>query len=84
VEAGKDVYLEKPISLRVADGLCMADAVRRAHRVVQVGSQRRSNPLFHEAAAIRQSGSAGDVRLALESQRTGRRVVWDAAKRQMV
>ncbi len=35
VEAGKDVYLEKPIALRVADGLRMADAVRRARTTWQ-------------------------------------------------
>jgi len=41
--AGKDVYCEKPMSLTVAEGRAMADAVRRYARVFQVGSQRRSS-----------------------------------------
>jgi predicted dehydrogenase len=63
VEAGKDVYQEKPMALRVADSQRMVEAARSHRRVVQVGTQRRSNPLFEEAAAILQSGAAGEVRL---------------------
>jgi predicted dehydrogenase len=63
VEAGKDVYLEKPIALHVDDGFEMVAAVRRNHRVVQVGTQRRSNSMFHEAAGVVQSGALGTVHL---------------------
>ncbi len=63
VEAGKDVYLEKPMALRVADSQLMVEAARRSRRVVQIGTQRRSNPMFQEAAAILESGAAGEIRL---------------------
>jgi predicted dehydrogenase len=63
VEAGKDVYLEKPVALRVDDGQRMAQAVRRTRRVVQVGTQRRSNSLHREAAALLAEGVAGNIRL---------------------
>ena len=42
VEAGKDVYVEKPMAHTIPDGLRMIEAVRRTKRVVQVGMQRRS------------------------------------------
>ncbi|MCX5672586.1 MAG: Gfo/Idh/MocA family oxidoreductase, partial [Planctomycetota bacterium] len=41
-KAGKDIYCEKPMSLTVADGRAMVEAVRRYGRVFQTGSQRRS------------------------------------------
>jgi predicted dehydrogenase len=63
VEAGKDVYVEKPMAHTVADGFRMIEAVRRTKRVVQVGTQRRSYPLFQEARQIMASGRVGTVRL---------------------
>ena len=63
VEASKDVYVEKPMAHTIAEGFQMVDAVRRTKRVVQVGTQRRSNDLFQEARAIVQSGELGEVRL---------------------
>jgi predicted dehydrogenase len=44
VEAGCDVYCQKPISVDVAEGAAMLAAARRHNRVVQVGTQRRSTP----------------------------------------
>jgi len=85
--AGKDAYLEKPIALQVDDGFRMVEAVRRALRVVQVGTQRRSNPLFGEAAGVLQSGAAGEIRLvnswwyntkaAVDSTPLSGRLDWD-------
>ena len=63
VEAGKDVYVEKPMTHTIADGFRMIEAVRRTKRVVQIGTQRRSYPLFQEAKGIMASGQVGRVRL---------------------
>jgi predicted dehydrogenase len=63
VEAGKDVYVEKPLAHTIDDGFKMIEATRRTKRVVQVGTQRRSYDLFQEAADIVHSGALGDVHL---------------------
>src|SRR6266511_3513295 len=49
VEAGADVYVQKPISVDVAEGQAMVAAARRHRKVVQVGTQRRSTPHIMEA-----------------------------------
>ena len=49
VESGADVYVQKPISVDVAEGKAMLDAARKHNRVVQVGTQRRSTPHLVEA-----------------------------------
>jgi predicted dehydrogenase len=49
VEAGADVYVQKPISIDVAEGQAMVAAARQHKRVVQVGTQRRSTPHLIEA-----------------------------------
>ena len=49
VEAGADVYVQKPISVDVAEGQAMLAAARKHKRVVQVGTQRRSTPHLVEA-----------------------------------
>jgi predicted dehydrogenase len=63
VNAGKDVYVEKPMCHEIPEGLVLVDAVRKAKRVVQVGTQRRSMPLFQEIKGIVSSGRLGDIRL---------------------
>jgi predicted dehydrogenase len=60
-QAGKDVYVEKPLSLVVAEGRAMVRAARDARRVVQVGIQRRSSPFCAEAAELVRSGGIGKV-----------------------
>jgi predicted dehydrogenase len=62
-QAGKDVYVEKPLAHKIDEGFAIIDAVRATKRIVQVGTQRRSAPLFQEAKAIVDSGRLGDVRL---------------------
>jgi predicted dehydrogenase len=47
--AGKDVYVEKPLTLFVKEGRWMLKVARRCQRVVQVGTQNRSGPQFHRA-----------------------------------
>ena len=49
VEAGADVYVQKPISVDIAEGQAMLAAARKHNRVVQVGTQRRSTPHLMEA-----------------------------------
>jgi len=63
VHAGKDVYVEKPMAHTPDEGYRIIDAVRKTKRVVQVGTQRRSFPLFHEAKKLMSEGDIGDVRL---------------------
>lgn len=52
VVSGKDVYCEKPLTLTIGEGRRLADAVRRYGRVLQNGSQQRSEVRFHQAAEI--------------------------------
>src|SRR5204863_1476797 len=61
VEAGKDVYVEKPMAHKIDDGFRVIEAVRRTVRVVQVGMQRRSFELFQEGSQLMER--LGDVRL---------------------
>lgn len=49
MEAGADLYLQKPVSMDVAEGKAVLDTARRLGRVVQVGTQRRSTPHLIEA-----------------------------------
>ncbi len=62
-EAGKDVYVEKPMCHTVSEAFQMIDAVRRTKRVVQVGTQRRSYDLFVEGKKVMESGQLGEVKL---------------------
>ena len=61
-QAGKDVYVEKPLAYTIQEGRAIVDAARRYHRVVQVGTQHRSAPHYKEAQGIIQSGALGPVR----------------------
>jgi predicted dehydrogenase len=59
VRAGKDVYLQKPASLTIAEGRALADAVHRSGRIFQIGSQQRSSPQFRYAAELVRNGRIG-------------------------
>jgi len=59
--AGKDVYIEKPMTYRIEDGAKIIEAVRRYNRVLQVGSQGRSSSLQKKAREIVASGQLGKV-----------------------
>jgi predicted dehydrogenase len=61
-EAGKDVYVEKPVIYRLTEGKAMREAVHRTKRIVQCGTQHRSADHIAEAARIVQSGKIGEVR----------------------
>jgi predicted dehydrogenase len=60
-QAGKDVYVEKPLSLCVAEGRRMVEAARKYNRVAQVGLMRRSAPACKEAVGLIRSGELGKV-----------------------
>jgi predicted dehydrogenase len=59
--AGKDVYVEKPLTLFVKEGRWMVDVARRYQRVVQVGTQNRSGPQFARARQFIRDGKLGDM-----------------------
>jgi predicted dehydrogenase len=61
VRAGKDVYLQKPASLTVAEGRQMADAVKASGRIFQIGSQQRSWKQFHRACELVRNGRIGEI-----------------------
>ncbi len=60
-QAGKDVYVEKPLSLTIEEGRRMVSAARKYSRVVQVGTQQRSARHFQVAAQMVREGKIGKV-----------------------
>lgn len=61
MEAGKDVYVEKPLSLTVEQAIECRDAVRRTGRTLQVGPQRTSENRWWEAGKAIKDGKIGPV-----------------------
>ena len=61
VRAGKDVYLQKPASLTIAEGRAMADAVKKSDSILQIGSQQRSWKQFRRACELVRNGRIGDI-----------------------
>lgn len=59
--AGKDVYVEKPMTLFVAEGRWMTNAARRFNRVVQVGTQQRSGEHYLNALKLLGEGHIGKI-----------------------
>jgi len=62
VEAGKDVYLQKPASLTIAEGRVLSNAVHRTGRILQIGSQQRSSTQFRYAAELVRNGRIGELK----------------------
>jgi len=60
-QAGKDVYVEKPLAHNVREGRAIVNAARRSNRIVQAGTQHRSSVHFREVEQIIQSGALGKV-----------------------
>jgi len=63
MNAGKDVYCEKPMTQRLEDGLTMVDAQHKTGRILQVGSQRVSSILYQKARDLYHSGAIGELNL---------------------
>lgn len=59
--AGKDVYVEKPVSATIHEGRQMVKTARRTKRIVQVGTHRRSSVVYKRLAEHVQKGVIGDV-----------------------
>jgi len=60
-QAGKDIYIEKPLTQSIHDGQMVRDAVRKYQRVAQVGTQNRSAPNFQSAIEFLKTGKLGKV-----------------------
>jgi len=61
MKAGKDVYCEKPMTLTIDEGKQMCEVCRDTKRIVQIGTQQRSNQNFIRAIALIRNGRIGDV-----------------------
>jgi predicted dehydrogenase len=64
VQAGKDVYCEKPASHNIYEGRVMTRAARKYNRMVQIGSQSRSKPHMMKAVQLLEEGVIGKVYMA--------------------
>ena len=63
--AGKDVYCEKPLTLTVLEGRRMVEAARKNKRIVQTGSQQRSDKRFRQACELVRNGKLGKLQTIL-------------------
>jgi len=61
VNAGKDIYCEKPMSHTAADGVAMVEAAQKSGRIVQIGSQRVSSLICKKAKELIAQGTIGDL-----------------------
>ncbi len=61
-KAGKDVYTEKPLTLTIDEGKILCDVVRQTKRIVQVGTQQRSDRHFQLAVELVRNGRVGKLK----------------------
>lgn len=61
MQAGKDVYVEKPVSHNVSEGRRMVEVARKYNRICQAGTQSRSNPGMQQLIACAHDGTIGEV-----------------------
>ncbi|MHB9031294.1 MAG: Gfo/Idh/MocA family protein [Candidatus Latescibacterota bacterium] len=64
LQAGKDVYVEKPVSYTIFEGRKIVEAAEKYRRIVQTGSQYRSHPMVQSAIEFVRSGGIGKVYMA--------------------
>jgi predicted dehydrogenase len=62
VRTGKDVYMQKPASLTIAEGRYLSNAVQASGRIFQIGSQQRSWKQFRVACELVRNGRIGDLK----------------------
>ncbi len=60
-KAGKDVYLEKPMTFTIREGQLLRKTVRETNRILALGSQQRSDPNFQHAVKLVQTGALGKI-----------------------
>lgn len=60
-KAGKDIYLEKPMTFTIKEGQELVKTVRSTNRVVGIGSQQRSDPNFQHAVSLVQESALGQL-----------------------
>jgi predicted dehydrogenase len=61
VRAGRDAYVEKPLANTMADARAIRRAVKETGKIVQIGTQRRSEPVYQKACEYIKSGTFGDI-----------------------
>lgn len=61
LRAGKDIYCQKPLTLTINEGKLLCKVVKETKRVMQVGTQQRSDDRFQKAVAIAREGRIGKV-----------------------
>ena len=64
LDAGKDIYVEKPLTITLHEGRQMVSAAAKTDQVVAVGLNRRGSSIYQELAGLVQGGKIGDVRTA--------------------
>jgi len=72
--AGKDVYVQKPLSMTLAEGRAVSDLIRAKGRIFQIGSQQRSNAQFRTGCELVRNGRIGrlhTVKIGLPSDPSG-------------
>jgi predicted dehydrogenase len=77
LQAGCDVYAEKPQSLTVAEGRTLVKAVKKYQRILQTGSQQRSMPINRHASKLVREGAIGKVHTVITCNFAGGKV-WKA------
>lgn len=75
MKAGKDVYCEKALALTVAEGRAICDAVQRTGRILQAGTQQRSDRRFRVACELARNGYLGKLRSVYVAVPSGRRML---------
>ena len=64
LQAGKDLYMEKPLCHEIAEGAALVEATKKYGRICQVGTQRRSHNAAIEAVEFMRAGGIGEVKFA--------------------
>lgn len=72
MQAGKDAYVEKPVSHNIGEGRRIVQVSRKTGRICQGGTQNRSNMALAEAVEYMKAGKLGEVKLAQHHLRTPR------------
>jgi predicted dehydrogenase len=75
MRSGKDVYCEKALSLTVAEGRAICNTVKQTGRILQAGTQQRSDPRFRQACELARNGYLGKLTEVYVSAPSGKRLL---------